>query len=163
MSSTAKLSMSAVLLSKSDHQAFAKLESTNENQIQPASATALTFFNQLVLAAWNMERTQRLEATLSLQSDPLLDLTHTPVLARIATCRLRAERTFYKCLKELRILSAKPFLQNEPNRLRYKLVYYDPPASTAPKIGPNSPCPCASGKQFKFCCLTTKNDPPKAT
>lgn len=94
MSSTAKLSMSAVLLSKSDHQAFAKLESTYHKQIQPASAIALTLFNQLVLAAWNMERTQRLEATLSLQSDPLLDLTHTPVLARIATCRLRAERTF---------------------------------------------------------------------
>lgn len=67
-------------------------------QIQPASAIAHTLFNQLVLAAWNMERTQRLEASLRLQSDPLLDQAQSPVLARITTCRLRAERTFHKYL-----------------------------------------------------------------
>ena len=32
---------------------------------------------------------------------------------------------------------------------------FDPEPSSRPKIGPNDPCPCGSGKKFKKCCGAT--------
>ncbi len=162
MSIPIQLSKLAVLLNKEDHQFFAKLESTYRQQFRPSNAVELTLFNQLVLAAWNIERTHRLEANLTLESDPLLDQSQSILLARIANYRLRAERTFHKCLKELRNLLAKPILQNEPNRLRYKLVYYHPPAKKRAKNGRNVLCPCGSTKKYEVCCLNKDLAPPKA-
>ncbi len=47
----------------------------------------------------------------------------------------------------------KAMLNDEP---AYK---YEPvksvkrkPVRTTPKIGPNNPCPCGSGKKYKYCC-----------
>lgn len=162
MSTSVQLSKLAVLLTKEDHQSFAKLECNYRKQFQPNNAVELTLFTQLVLAAWNIDRTHRLEANLTPESDPLLDQAQSTLLARIANYRLRAERTLHKCLKELRSLAAKPISQNEPNRLRYKLVYHHPPATPRPKLGRNTPCPCGSGNKFKVCCLRKELEPSKA-
>jgi SEC-C motif-containing protein len=78
---------------------------------------------------------------------------------------MRAERNFYKALKELK--ANRPnnkfqarvpatFEQNEP-----KYVYVqrskEPYIRPTPKVGRNEPCPCASGKKFKQCCM--QNEP----
>ncbi len=77
--------------------------------------------DQLVLAAWNIERANRLEAELATTAgiDPLLSETNSKTLDRIYAFRTRAERTFHKCHKELRALKAPPRLQPKPARNQF--------------------------------------------
>ena len=111
----------AVLLTADDRAEFEDLASTYEYELRPSMPVERTLFGQLVLAAWNMQRTNRLEAALATDgTDPLLSESHEKTLARITTARMRAERTFHKTLKELRATQAarpepKPFTKNEAN------------------------------------------------
>ncbi len=137
----------AVLLPAEDHQEFATLTAAYEYELRPYTPVERTIFAQLVLAAWNIQRANRLEAELATTEgvDPLL--SEKKIFARIAAARARAERTFNKSLKELRATPAtrpqpKSNTKNEPKHAR--------PDS---KIGRNEPCPCKSGRKFKQCCL----------
>ena len=99
----------AVLLTPEDHADFQALDSAYAYELRPYSPVERTLFSQVVLAAWNIERAKRLEAQLAatLGIDPLLSEDET--LSRITAARNRAERTFHKCLKELRASqSAQP-------------------------------------------------------
>ena len=75
---------------------------------------------QIVLAAWNIERANKLEVAMAASGiDPLLSNENEKLLNRIATYRMRAERTFHKCLKELQTYQAahpidEILFQNEP-------------------------------------------------
>ena len=109
----------AVLLTEADHQEFQALVSAYEYELRPRTAVERTFFTQLVLASWNIQRANRLEAELAAAEgvDPLLSENKT--FHRIAAARNRAERTFHKSLRELRAAQAaqhpaKPVLKNEP-------------------------------------------------
>ena len=126
----------------------------------------MTIFKQLILAAWNIDRCHRLESELSATSeiDPLLDESLSKTIARIETYRMRAERNFYKALKELKAnrpsgkfqeRAPATFEQNEPKYIQvpFRAPYIRP----TPKVGRNEPCPCASGKKYKQCCL--ENEP----
>ena len=110
----------AVLLTPQDHTEYKALESAYAFELCPLTPTERTLFAQVVLAAWNIQRTNRLEAGLaiSLGIDPLLSEDKT--LGRITAARNRAERTYHKCLKELRAaIAARPeppaTSQNKPN------------------------------------------------
>ena len=61
---------------------------------------------QLLIAAWNMERANRLEATPAAAEDlhPLLSKNKT--YDRITRARSQAERTYHKCLRDLRAAKA---------------------------------------------------------
>ena len=109
----------AVLLTEADHQEFQALVSAYEYELSPGTAVERTFFTQLVLACWNIQRANSLEAELATAEgvDPLLSENKT--FHRIAAARNRAERTFHKSLKELRAAQAaqhpaKPIVKNEP-------------------------------------------------
>ena len=149
----------AVLLTPEDHQEFQSLTNTYEYELRPRTPVQFTLFTQLVLAAWNIMRSNRIEAELAATEgiDPLLSENKT--FDRIATARARAERTFHRSLKELRATQAtqppaKPSTKNEPNYMPHGNGPY---IRTEPKVGRNEPCPCNSGRKFKYCCL--ENEP----
>ena len=102
----------AVLLTPEDRQEFEALESAYAAEIAPSNSVERTQFGQLILAVWNIQRTNRLEAGLAADGiDPLLNPIHEKTLARITIARNRAERTFHQCLKFFKELRA---VKNEP-------------------------------------------------
>ena len=110
----------AVLLTDEDQQAFEALTVAFRFELHPAGPVERALYTQIVLAAWNIERANRLEAALAVDGvDPLLSEANAKTLKRIVTHRMRAERTFHKCLKELQAYESahrldEPILQNEP-------------------------------------------------
>ena len=113
------LANQAVLLTPEDRQEFDDLESSYTAELAPRTSVERTQLGQLILATWNMRRSNRLEAALAAADgiDPLLSPKHEKTLQRITTARIRAERIFNKSLKELqaarRGVNSKG--KNEPN------------------------------------------------
>ena len=163
---------SAVLLTEEDHQAFDALSTAFRFELHPTGPIERALHSQITLAAWNIERANRLEAGLAADGiDPLLSDANEKTLNRIATYRMRAERTFHKCLKELQSYQAahpldEPMLKNEakvetknePKLLEF--AFKREPVRPEPKIGRNELCPCHSGRKYKNCCL--RNEPKSA-
>ena len=151
----------AVLLTEKDHAEFATLESAYAYELRPYTPVEQTLFAQVVLAAWNIQRANRLESELAttLGVDPLL--SDDPALKRIAAARNRAERNFHKCLKELR--TSQQGRPNPPAKSQIKPNYANAPAPythAQPKTGRNERCPCQSGRKNKHCCLENEPDSP---
>ena len=158
----------AVLLNEEEHRQFESLRNSYVYAFNPANIVEVALLDQLVLAAWNIERANRLEAELATNAgiDPLLSETNSKTLDRIYAFRTRAERTFHKCHKELRALKAPPRLQpkpaaqsirrNEPKFVNHATQTRVPPAA---KVGRNEPCPCKSGQKYKVCCLRNEANP----
>ena len=57
---------------------------------------------------------------------------------------------FYWCREQEN--ENKPYRQNTDNLF----IHHEPYRREPPKIGPNQPCPCGSGKKYKKCCLKRK-------
>ena len=165
------LQLSAVLLTPEDHQAFDALSTAFHLELHPTGPVERALFSQIVLATWNIERANRLEAELAASCgiDPLLQDTNAKTLDRIAIFRIRAERTFHKCLKELHLYQsahpldetasqneAKTEMKNEPKVMGFA---FKPEPSVPPgsKIDRNEHCPCHSGRKYKNCC--SRNEP----
>ena len=132
---------------------FDEMSAAFLEELRPYTPSEQTQFKQLILAAWNIDRCHRLEAELATATgiDPLLDETAYKTLARIESYRLRAERLFHRNLKALKAIPANRYIaQNEPKPTP---IIYARTSLTGPKIGRNEPCPCKSGKKYKFCCL----------
>ena len=158
----------AVLLNEEEHRQFESLRNSYVYAFNPANIVEVALLDQLVLAAWNIERANRLEAELATTAgiDPLLSETNSKTLDRIFAFRTRAERTFHKCHKELRGLKAPPRRQakaaaqlirrNEPKFVNPATQTCVPPAA---KVGRNEPCPCKSGRKYKVCCLRNEANP----
>ena len=146
----------AVLLTDDDRQEFDALESAYTHELRPSTPVQQTLFSLLILAAWNIQRANRLEAALAAAEgiDPLLSESNQKTLADITTARMRAERTFHKCLKELQ--ATKLLAKNEANYIASGL---EPSVRHSPKVGRNELCPCQSGRKFKHCCLENEANP----
>ena len=143
----------AVIRSAEEQTQFDALEAAYQYELRPYTPTELTLFTQLVLAAWNIGRCQRLEAGLSeaTEVDPLLDEAASKTLARIEIYRGRAERLFHRNLKLLKAIPAtRPIVQN---KAKIECTTDDYGNAHSNKIGRNQPCPCRSGQKYKFCCL----------
>ena len=170
----------AVLLTEEDHQAFEALTVAFRFELHPAGPVERALYTQIVLAAWNIERANRLEAALAVDGiDPLLSEANEKTLARIATHRMRSERTFHKCLKEIQAYQAahpldepvlrnepKPEMKNEAKSMQPKSIQQpisehkfirEPYVRPSPKVGRNELCHCNSGRKYKNCCL--RNEP----
>ena len=104
----------------------------------------------LVLAAWNIQRANRLEAAMASNGiDPLLSGEQdASQLDRISSYRMRAERTFHKSHKELRALIAarRPLTVNVKNEP--KLVEANRQGSTQPWTNLEQPDPVAPSANF---------------
>ena len=155
-----------VIRSEDERTQFEILTAKFEQEVRPSGQCEMTIFKQLILAAWNIDRCHRLESELSANSeiDPLLDESLSKTLARIETYRMRAERNFYKALRELKAnrpsnkfqeRTPATFEQNKPKYI--EIPGYEPYIRLTPKVGRNELCPCASGKKYKQCCL--ENEP----
>ena len=167
----------AVLLTDEDHQAFEALTVAFRFELHPAGPVERALYTQIVLAAWNIERANRLEAALSVDGiDPLLSEANEKTLNRIATFRMQAERTFHKCLREIQAYQTthpldEPVLRNEPKPEMKNEAKSMPPTITehkfsrqpyvrpAPKVGRNELCACNSGRKYKNCCLRNEPNP----
>ena len=159
----------AVLLNEEEHRQFESLRNSYVYTFSPANIVEVALLDQLVLAAWNIERANRLEAELANTEgiDPLLSETNSKTLDRIYAFRARAERTFHKCHKEIRALKAPPRPQAKPavqsiqrNEPKYVNHATQPRVPLAANVGRNEPCPCKSGRKYKVCCL--RNEPNQA-
>ncbi len=145
----------AVLLTEVDRLDFDALVQSYKLQLHPHGPIEETLFNQIILAVWNLQRVNEIEAALALTDglDPLLSTSKT--IDRIIAFRLSTERSFLKLLAEynkLKVTNPTETVvsQNEP-------IYYSQPPQlevrVGSKIGRNEPCPCKSGRKYKQCCL----------
>ena len=142
-----------VIRTPEEQSQFDEMSAAFLEELRPYTPTEQTQFKQLVLAAWNIDRCHRLEAELAAATgcDPLLDEAAYKTLARIESYRLRAERLFHRNLKELNTTDKNRYIpQIKPN---FPTPVCNHGIRTAPKIGRNEPCPCKSGRKFKFCCI----------
>jgi hypothetical protein len=81
-------------------------------ELNPQGPTESTVCQDLLHAAWNLNRLRRLESESSLGTiDDLTDPQTTAVLDRISRYQSRAQRAYYKALKELRILQTNRALR----------------------------------------------------
>ncbi len=103
-------SKQAVLLTDEDHLAFQALTESYQSELHPKTGVQETFFGQIILAVWNLQRANCLEAKLALSEgvDPLLSTSKT--IDRIQTFRNRTERNYFKLLNEFRLLQNEPKL-----------------------------------------------------
>ncbi len=87
-------------------------------QIKPIGTLELTAFDNLLHAAWNMRRIRRLEAQLSESgTDPLSDPNLAAQCDRYARYLARAEKSYYRALKELRTLQSDRYVLENANHL----------------------------------------------
>ena len=151
----------AVLLNDQERTQFESLRNSYVYALNPTTIVEVALLDMLVLAAWNIERTNRLEAEIANAEgiDPMLSETNAKTLDRILAFRARAERTFHKCHKELRALKspARPQSKPAPHRIQQNEPKFVTPSSQtyvnpAIKTGRNEPCPCKSGRKYKVCC-----------
>ena len=165
-------SKQAVLLSDEDHFHFDCICETFEFDLQPQTTVEYTLVELIILATWNIQRANRVEANLARTEvvDPLLSTSK--IIDRIHAFRHRTERSLLKLLNEFRRVRSetpptKPILQNEPNfpaplqfiPAQYTRQKSPPYVRPDAKIGRNDLCPCKSGRKFKQCCLQNEPNP----
>ena len=91
----------AVLLTPADRKDFIELCQHYLCELYPRTPLERQVFQHLILAAWNIERTKRLESS----------QTDAKTLARIAAYRQNAELSFEESLNELKELQAREILR----------------------------------------------------
>jgi hypothetical protein len=78
------------------------------NNIAPEDVVEVVAVNQALHAAWNLRRLRRLEADLMVNGlDPLLDESSTKSLDRLLRYAVRAERSYFRAMDELRKLQTQ--------------------------------------------------------
>ena len=83
---------------------FEEMRAAFRADVQPRGAIQQTLFDELVAAAWNLRRIQRMEADLYSRDATLQELDH------LARHKSRIERTFHRSLKELRALQTSALI-----------------------------------------------------
>jgi hypothetical protein len=106
------LSAREVVIAPQDREEFEDFLAAHQDDLQPQGILEQDLFNQLVLAAWNLQRISRLEAGLAQDGDPLTTDSAEAAVQRLARYHTRAERTFYRSLRELRALQTNRALRN---------------------------------------------------
>ena len=106
------LSAREVVIAPQEREEFDDFLASHQDDLQPQGMLEQDLFNQLVLAAWNLRRISRLEAGLATGADPLTTYEAEPVILRLARYHTRAERTFFRSLRELRALQTNRALRD---------------------------------------------------
>ena len=124
-----------LVLDGDDRVEFDALLAGYQADIRPQGALQQSLFHQLVVAAWNLRRIQRMEAALLAQApDPLEFLNNEELqkkLDRLARHHTRIERTFHRSLRELKALQTNTTIQASlPRQIRESV----PPLACAVQI-----------------------------
>ena len=106
------LSARQVVIAPQEREEFEDFLASYQDDLQPQGMLEQDLFNQLALAAWNLRRISRLEAGLATDGDPLATESAAAALQRLARYHTRAERTFFRSLRELRALQTNRALRD---------------------------------------------------
>ena len=83
---------------------YDQLRKDYEDELGPRGPLEMTIFEELVVAAWQLERFARLEREIDLSPELLLDDAQAARVERLHRYHARARRAFFKCVNELRTL-----------------------------------------------------------
>ena len=123
-----------VVIGPGEQKEFDDLLAGYQADIKPQGTIQQTLFNQLVAAAWNLHRIRRMESELcagSSYEDLLANHDLQNQLDRLARHHTRIERTFHRCLKELKALQTNAVLRSS---LPASLCKNAPPLASANEI-----------------------------
>jgi hypothetical protein len=113
-----------LVIAPGEQEEFEDLLASFQADVKPQGVIQQILFNQLVAAAWNLRRVRRLEAEQCNQDNP-------NELDRLARHHTRIERTFHRCLKELKALQTNAVVHASlPAQLRRDA----PPLASANEI-----------------------------
>ena len=99
------LTSARLIVRDDEREEFDELQSSLLEEIRPQGALETDIFSHLLHASWNLRRLRRLEAELFSDGiDPLTDSGKDQEMDRLARYQARIERSYYRALKELRVL-----------------------------------------------------------
>jgi hypothetical protein len=102
-----------LIVREDERDEFQQFQADLQTELGPEGPSEMLTFNQLLRAGWNMHRFQRLEAGLMVNGlDPALDESSAKTLDRLHRYHGQAERSYYRHLKELRVLQTNRALRN---------------------------------------------------
>jgi hypothetical protein len=93
-----------VVIAPGEQEIFDNLLAGLEADVKPQGALQQALFNELVASAWNLRRVRLLEADPLHQDNP-------DELDRLARHHTRIERSFHRCLKELKAIQTNAVIQ----------------------------------------------------
>jgi hypothetical protein len=97
-----------LLVGPEDREEFDALLADYQSDVAPQGVIQQTLFDELVAAAWNLRRIRRMETELCAGAASYQELLNDHDLQikldRLARHKARIERTFHRCLKELKAL-----------------------------------------------------------
>ncbi len=100
-----------VIVGPEEQPVFDSMAAKFRFDLSPSGAVERTLFNEIVGAAWQLERVRRMEteacAGKSTYSEMLDDELLQKKLDRLARHHTRIERTLHRCLKELKLMQAQ--------------------------------------------------------
>ena len=95
-----------------EHEEFAALQNALSEELAPQGAMEAIVFQELLHAAWNLQRFRRIEAEVSRGAiEDFTDPATTTVLDRLTRYQARALRARQKALQELRVLQTNRALR----------------------------------------------------
>ena len=95
-----------------EREEFAQFQQALLDELAPQGPIETFTFHEVLHAAWNLHRFRRLEAELS--SGAAADFSEpNPALDRLARHQARAQRAWYRALKELRTLQTNRALRSQ--------------------------------------------------
>jgi hypothetical protein len=101
-----------LVIADHEQEEFAALESSLAAELDPRGALEIVTFQELLHAAWNLQRFSRIEAEVSTgTAEDFTNPAITTVLDRLTRYQSRAQRAFYKAQSELRVLQTNRALR----------------------------------------------------
>jgi len=137
-------------------------------ELQPATALQLTFFNQALAAAWKQIRCERAEAELADKvstpgTDPLSDPNLQPTLRTIERAQAQANRLLNNALKNFRDAKSAERKRNEPRHFPELVPSLQNEANVLAELTPDpllTPEVMAAFRKFKANPKTNARDYP---
>ncbi len=112
------------IVADDEREEFEDLRDSLLDEVDPRSPIAVTLFVQLLHAAWNLHRVQRLEAELLNNPTAFTDPNLAAQLDRLARHAARFERSYHRALKALQEQVTNQFLRlTLPTLLRDDVPY----------------------------------------
>ena len=101
-----------LVVREDEREELAAFHTELETELDPQGAVERATFHELLHAAWSLRRFRRIEAECSLGTlDDFTDPQTAAVLDRLTRYQSRAQRAYYKALRELRILQTNRALR----------------------------------------------------
>jgi hypothetical protein len=107
------LTSQELIVREDEQHELNELHESLRRELSPEGAIEELTFKTIIHAAWTMHRCRRAEADLFVNGlDPILDDSSAKVLDRIHRYASQAERSYFRHLKELRVLQTNRALRN---------------------------------------------------